>query len=1015
MTPQEENARIQQQVNEELRAYSEAQRIATKETEKSAEIEAKAANLTATGLQILEKLYNAQLQYTIAMAKGQKGASQFNAGIDAMTEATQIAAVALSLLVPGGALIKGVVAGLTFLATQAMKTAAEMQKAANDQADATYKAFQAFSKAGATGADGLKGFFDDVNRMRLNVNQLDAMAGVIANSAKDMASMGGSVAKARGQFANLVQGMGDFETGMLNLGLSYDDQAEAAMGFMKLQSNLSQGQQRDYGKLTLGMKKYLEETEALARVTGMNRKEQEAAQEKYMSQQRFGAKVQQLRDEGQNEAADLLVSQMKKYAAKGDMFAQAFADSTTGMLTSDASIKGLMSSNGKILEEANAITSGRIKTEKEANESFQQTMGSVKDVTKSMNMLYQAGVGEDLLLPFKEGAEITKAANQNFAEQIEDASKEVKKLINSTDEVDGQLKRYNALIKSQNDEMLALQASLNGAFSSAGVGLQGFTEILENTGAIIMELGNKALGMVREILGIEGATQERLETESQDELNTSQATMGEAVAMAPAKIIEAAGDIAALGIGAVNKDAGKAIQNVVDTAKKERVASDTEYLKQKPAAAAKSQTLGFGPGFKAPTTAADYAELERQRQAAKAAPAPVAAPVPTGGKPVAAPAAAPVPTGGKPAAAAAPVPAAPAAAPPTPGGKTGGPGFPASAPGGGGPAQSTQTAQPASNVTTYSDRLLDYIKKTERFTAKAFWDKKQYTNGYGTKALNPEEVVSKIEAENRLKTYLQNAVSNVISYGKDKKYQWTQGQIDALTSFAYNGGIGMLDQLTQGGKRTNDQIAQTMMLYNKATDIKTGITETLPGLTTRRAEELAMFQARDGGIFDGPKSGYAATLHGNEAVIPLKDGAVPVTMSKEFNKNAANLDKLVQRISMPSTPDNSQTENMASSKLLKTMTEYLTARDSGVFDGPKSRYSMALPSPESLIPLKDGAVPVSMSQEFNTTATNLGELVNIMKNNVGMQSTMLAVLEDMRRSQSNTADNTSRMAAVASN
>ena len=40
MTPQEENIRLQQQVNEELRAYSEAQRAATKETEKSAEIEA---------------------------------------------------------------------------------------------------------------------------------------------------------------------------------------------------------------------------------------------------------------------------------------------------------------------------------------------------------------------------------------------------------------------------------------------------------------------------------------------------------------------------------------------------------------------------------------------------------------------------------------------------------------------------------------------------------------------------------------------------------------------------------------------------------------------------------------------------------------------------------------------------------------------------------------------------------------------------------------------------------------
>jgi hypothetical protein len=56
-----------------------------------------------------------------------------------------------------------------------------------------------------------------------------------------------------------------------------------------------------------------------------------------------------------------------------------------------------------------------------------------------------------------------------------------------------------------------------------------------------------------------------------------------------------------------------------------------------------------------------------------------------------------------------------------------------------------------------------------------------------------------------------------------------------------------------------------------------------------------------------------------------------------------------------------------------------------------------------------------MSQEFNMTATNLGELVNIMKTNAGMQATMLAVLEDIRRSQSTTADNTNRMAAYASN
>ena len=87
----------------------------------------------------------------------------------------------------------------------------------------------------------------------------------------------------------------------------------------------------------------------------------------------------------------------------------------------------------------------------------------------------------------------------------------------------------------------------------------------------------------------------------------------------------------------------------------------------------------------------------------------------------------------------------------------------------------------------------------------------------------------------------------------------------------------------------------------------------------------------------------------------------------------------------------------------------------GVFDGPKSGYAATLHGMEAVIPLKDGAVPVSMSQEFNMTATNLGELVAIMKSNVGMQERMLTVLDEMRRSQNTTADNTGRMVAYASN
>ena len=93
------------------------------------------------------------------------------------------------------------------------------------------------------------------------------------------------------------------------------------------------------------------------------------------------------------------------------------------------------------------------------------------------------------------------------------------------------------------------------------------------------------------------------------------------------------------------------------------------------------------------------------------------------------------------------------------------------------------------------------------------------------------------------------------------------------------------------------------------------------------------------------------------------------------------------------------------------------AANGGVFDGPKSGYTATLHGNEAVIPLKDGAVPVSMnmSQEFNMTATNLGELVNIMKSNMDMQASMLAVLDEIRRVQTTTADNTGRMVAYASN
>jgi GH24 family phage-related lysozyme (muramidase) len=147
-----------------------------------------------------------------------------------------------------------------------------------------------------------------------------------------------------------------------------------------------------------------------------------------------------------------------------------------------------------------------------------------------------------------------------------------------------------------------------------------------------------------------------------------------------------------------------------------------------------------------------------------------------------------------------------------------------------------QTIPSASGPVTVPDDLLEYVKSKEGFHEKAFWDYAQYTNGYGTKALSSSERVTEAVAARRLQVDIDRRRQFVVSYSEENGRNWTDDQINALTSFIYNGGNGWLSQVTNNGTRTDEEIAQAMNLYNKAGG------EVLQGLVDRRAEESAWFK-----------------------------------------------------------------------------------------------------------------------------------------------------------------------------
>lgn len=147
-----------------------------------------------------------------------------------------------------------------------------------------------------------------------------------------------------------------------------------------------------------------------------------------------------------------------------------------------------------------------------------------------------------------------------------------------------------------------------------------------------------------------------------------------------------------------------------------------------------------------------------------------------------------------------------------------------------------------------STKGLNLIKEFEGCRLTAYKDPVGvWTIGYGTtnadKSLTGLTITSGVkitqaQAEEFLRKGL-NAKYEPAVEKWDNKYHWTQNEFDALVSFTYNCGAGSLNQLVKNGKRSKSEIAEALLLYNKAGG------SVLPGLTRRRKAERSLFLTVD--------------------------------------------------------------------------------------------------------------------------------------------------------------------------
>ena len=142
-----------------------------------------------------------------------------------------------------------------------------------------------------------------------------------------------------------------------------------------------------------------------------------------------------------------------------------------------------------------------------------------------------------------------------------------------------------------------------------------------------------------------------------------------------------------------------------------------------------------------------------------------------------------------------------------------------------------------SDINTSGD-IIDFIAGFEGFAENAYDDYGQLTIGFGTPATSADQTITKEDAMKELSKEVMKFRTIVLEAKEEFGYDWSENQIDALTSFAFNLGQGNFNKLLtgdEGGLRGDEEISEMILEYNTAGG------KVLPGLTKRRQAEADLF------------------------------------------------------------------------------------------------------------------------------------------------------------------------------
>jgi hypothetical protein len=407
-------ATLMAEVNRQMQDYGQV----TKQTEDQlfdAQMKAKWRMNNATQVftkagEALGSVAKAGMSAASALNQGQKGAAAMNGAVDGMADAAKHAAIALSLMVPGGIIIKA----LTVAVTAAIGGLALYTKAANEMSDSLYKGYQGLAKSGGAASDGMTGLYKDAKKLGLGLNELDSLVSLVGENSADFARFAGSVSEGRKRFAELGEAMKPQREAMIRMGMMPQEINEGMAGYLRTQTRLGNAQSMTTAQLAQGAREYLKEQDALTKITGQSVKETEKKREAALMEEQFAAKIRQLQLSGQGKAAERLMRLNDAASAVSEEMGRGFRALSTGNLVNADAQKLYLSTQRQALTDVNAVIAGT-KSPMEALDSTAKRIGETNDrIGVSLGLL---AANDNTFIAVGEARKIQLAQEQGFVKQ----------------------------------------------------------------------------------------------------------------------------------------------------------------------------------------------------------------------------------------------------------------------------------------------------------------------------------------------------------------------------------------------------------------------------------------------------------------------------------------------------------------------------------------------------------------------------------------------------------------------